>query len=406
MINLKNKLFKDEVYSLYLFAFLIPLNPKWYGYFLLIFVLESIFKYRKANVLVIKELITLSNPFIWLVLFYFFHLIGLQNTSNFKFASMDLGMKSTLIVLPLYFTLLRPKFDLSKLLYFFLYGCVFSLLIYTIVAFVKYYENGVFLMGSQFSFWMHRGYYSSYLLLGFTFVFTEILRKSKVTIIDFSLLLLLFVGVIVTESKIGILIVIMNTLFLGFHFMKSKIGWVKSIVIFSILCFISVLSVTKILSTNNRFSGAIYNLKNKNIDITSVESTTARILMWETSLDLIRENFIFGVGTGDVKDELQKLNYEKAYTGVAASNLNAHNQFFNSWVAIGVFGMASLLGVFLTLFRTKKHKYAMFIRYLSVSLFLIFLTESFLEVQAGIIPFAFLISLIGLSIKINTKQPH
>jgi O-antigen ligase len=131
-------------------------------------------------------------------------------------------------------------------------------------------------------------------------------------------------------------------------------------------------------------------------DKNSFESTTARILMWDTAYDLIKENFWFGVGTGDVKDELQKRNYEKGFTGVADKNFNSHNQFLNSHVAIGFFGVLFLLLSFVTPIIFSRRNY----KYLKVGvvliLFLSLMPEAFLETQAGIVPVAFFLSLFGI----------
>jgi O-antigen ligase len=316
---------------------------------------------------------------------------------------MDLGMKSSFVILPAYFLIFRPKLNLHKLFRFFLYGSIFSLIVYAVVVLIHYSQNGLILTGSDFSFWMHRGYYATYLTLAFTFLFLEVIRKNKLTIINTIALILLFSGALISESKAGILIIFINSFILVFYFLKVKLGWFKSAFVMIVLSLISLFSVSELLDGNNRFSGAIYNFNNENIDVTSIESTTARILMWETSTELISENLIFGVGSGDIKDELQKLNYKKGYTGVAEANLNAHNQFLNSWTALGLFGFISLVGVFITLLIPRDPRNIFFIRLLSLSFFLVFLTESFLEVQAGIIPFAFLICCIGQSKSTNRE---
>lgn len=403
-MKLFKEILKGEVYSIYLFAFLIPLNPKWYGFCLLLVVLESILKFKRIKKVNIQNIISFKNPFIWLICFYLFHVIGLWNTSNFAFANMDLGMKSTFVILPLYFILIRPHLDLSKLFKALIYGCLFSLLFYGVFAIIAFYKSGTVPVGSDFSFWMHRGYYAIYLVLAFTFIFTEAIRKSKISIIEIALLLVLFLGTIITESKAGILIILVNAFFLLFYFLKVKFGWLKSSIVMALLCLLMLFSVTKLLSGNNRFSAALYSLQKDNMDVTTTESTTARILMWETSVDIIEDNIITGVGTGDVKDELQELNYKKGYTGVAEYDLNSHNQFLNSWIALGLFGFLSLLGVFIVLFLPYYGENILFVRFLSLSLFLTLMTESFLEVQAGIIPFAFIVSTIGSRIELRSKK--
>jgi O-antigen ligase len=189
---------------------------------------------------------------------------------------------------------------------------------------------------------------------------------------------------------------------LGLYALKQKIGLLKfsfSLLLFALL---STLIVSLVLKGNNRFSGAVYHLQNQEKrDNTSIESTTARILLWETSIELIKEKPIFGFGTGDIKDVLRARNYEKGYTGVADADYNAHNQFLNSWIAIGVLGTLCLLLVFLTLFNQPNSAHLLFTRYTTIIFFFMFLTESFLEVQSGILPFAFLVSILS-----TIKKPH
>src|SRR5690554_8211483 len=72
-------------------------------------------------------------------------------------------------------------------------------------------------------------------------------------------------------------------------------------------------------------------------DKTGAESTTARLFVWDASVDLIKENFWFGVGTGDIKDELRQSKLGKVCTGIAQMNLNSRNQFLIFHAASGVF---------------------------------------------------------------------
>jgi O-antigen ligase len=314
---------------------------------------------------------------------------------------MDIGMKSAFAIFPLYFLTVRPKINLTKLFLFFVWGAVFSVLFYLTFSFTNYWHTGNLNKGVYFSFWMHRGYYTTYLVLGCTFILAEIVRKNRLEAKQIFVLLVLLAGVYFAEAKTGVSVLALLGFVLLLYKLSKRLSRPKFSLTLTIILIISSVLLTKLLTGNNRFAGAFNNIRKGELDITSIESTTARILMWETSLELIGENPFIGVGTGDIKDELQKRNYAKGYIGVAEENLNCHNQFFNSWLSLGILGCIALLGLFITLFTQKIGDSGFFIQGAAFLFFVTFLTESFLEVQAGIIPFAFLVSVIGM---VGNKQ--
>jgi O-antigen ligase len=144
---------------------------------------------------------------------------------------------------------------------------------------------------------------------------------------------------------------------------------------------------------------AIGNMQTKNNN--SVESNTARIIMWRTSIDVWKGNFLFGTGTGDYDDELTAKNLEYKNQGVAKERLNSHNQFLNSAVQLGLVGFFVLLMIFVSsyFFSDKKLWQLLILVVFSIN----FLVESFLETQAGIILFVVLLTLFFPN---NTTQNH
>ena len=66
-------------------------------------------------------------------------------------------------------------------------------------------------------------------------------------------------------------------------------------------------------------------------------------MVWKCSIEIIKENVFFGVGTGDVKTELNKKYEEKNIQQALKDNLNSHNQFLQTYVAIGLPGFILLL---------------------------------------------------------------
>ena len=125
------------------------------------------------------------------------------------------------------------------------------------------------------------------------------------------------------------------------------------------------------------------------IDPTSVESTAERVLVWEQAIELIKEHPLLGVGTGDVKDALVEKYVLSGLEGVESEKLNAHNQFLQSFAALGLFGFLSLaLGLLLPAVMAIKRGNSVFFIFI-VIIIINALTESILEVQAGVVFYAF-----------------
>ena len=243
-------------------------------------------------------------------------------------------------------------------------------------------------LSSRFSIFMHRSYFAGYLVIGIVLLFENI--RSAFSISSVALISFFSVGVLQTESKAGIVCLFLVFVFQFYSLLKLKHKKFNWILIFSIFM------LSSILLTNNpiksRFESmfdAIGNMQTKNNN--SVESNTARIIMWSTSIDVWKENFLFGTGTGDYDDELTAKNIEYKNFGVAKERLNSHNQFLNSAVQLGLVGFLVLLMIFVSsYFFSDKKLWQLLI----LVVFLInFLVESFLETQAGIVLFVVLLTL-------------
>lgn len=120
---------------------------------------------------------------------------------------------------------------------------------------------------------------------------------------------------------------------------------------------------------------------------------TTRLAQWESSLPIIKKNPVLGVGPGDVQDELQIVYKENYLVYSFRSRFNAHSQYFQTCLGLGILGLtlllASLVIPSLLAYRRKNMLYLCFL----VLFGFCCITESMLYVQKGIVFYSFFSSL-------------
>lgn len=175
------------------------------------------------------------------------------------------------------------------------------------------------------------------------------------------------------------------------RYLASK-GLTKDSLAFSKLNEVDIKAVEK-GKTNYRFingkyfSGRIYETIweiDNYIRLNQVNNSSVvqRFEFWKTALLIIKENSIFGVGTGDVNDAFLK-KYEQTASVLTPDNrLRSHNQFLTIFATFGIIGIAWFLFAFIQpLFKIE-------LGYLQILFFTIalgsMLYEDTLETQAGV----------------------
>src|SRR5205823_1575205 len=76
-------------------------------------------------------------------------------------------------------------------------------------------------------------------------------------------------------------------------------------------------------------------------------STNTRLRIWSYALELIKQHPLFGVGTGDVKDELEIVYKQHNYIPGILKHFNSHNQFLQTCITLGLCGMVILFLIFI-----------------------------------------------------------
>jgi len=124
-------------------------------------------------------------------------------------------------------------------------------------------------------------------------------------------------------------------------------------------------------------------------------SILERIEYWKNAREIIQENWLFGVGTGDINDEIQ-IMFDKRHSLLNEERrLRAHNSYLTFWMTFGVFGIIFFVGMQWAFFKiqwqTKNVLGLFFILIAGVT----FLFEDTLETQMGITYFSLFYALFS-----------
>ena len=116
---------------------------------------------------------------------------------------------------------------------------------------------------------------------------------------------------------------------------------------------------------------------------TNGHSLTMRFEFWKTALCIIKQNILFGVGTGDVENAF-KNQYQKENTCLQKQwQLRSHNQYLETTVALGLIGLLLFIIRLLAPFFSGKKVSVLFILFILIEV-LSFINEDTLETQAGV----------------------
>jgi O-antigen ligase len=200
------------------------------------------------------------------------------------------------------------------------------------------YEN--YFYGARLSYLIHPSYLSMYIVLSVLIslesVFNNSLsrfRKGLWLVVTFVFLIVLYL----LSSRAGILAgIIILPLYFIIKFYKKLSKWY-------ILVLLAILAVVflEIAKTNDRVQQSIERISNKNID--EIFKNDERLLIWKSALGVIKQNIIFGVGTGDASKELKQEFKVRGYVNGFYDNLNAHNQFLEVLLENGLIGLTLFL---------------------------------------------------------------
>ncbi|PIB23382.1 O-antigen ligase family protein [Maribacter sp. 4G9] len=358
---------------------------------------------------------------------FWISLLWLQSTDDFIMGWKYMERISSALVFPLLFswTLTRFTFRLQLVLLIFLASCIlryFFLLSQIIdweLVYILDYWKEVLIQFNQISLneALHPSYFSLY--LGFcvliSYFFLSKALNFKYRFVWLTLLVFFFLTVISLGAKMPLIACVLS-LMIGmlFKIYRMKSGRQK----YLIVAFASILAVIVfVIKAPNGIQQDMYNYYSfykgedlhKSFDYEkygtnySLEtwSRTNRIFIWKSSVQLVKKNFLAGVGTGDMRNELNKQYLEDGQVYLANKNTNTHNQFLDFLVKFGLIGfLLIVISFWFYLYSAWTGNNTLYFMFL-VFLLMCMLTENILNRQLGISFFFFFNSLFLFSKKGN-----
>jgi hypothetical protein len=126
-------------------------------------------------------------------------------------------------------------------------------------------------------------------------------------------------------------------------------------------------------------------------------SILERIEYWKNAGEIIKTNWIFGVGTGDVNDAMQQMYTKRNSSLTEDRRLRAHNSYLTFWMTFGVFGLFYFVFFQAKFFLDQWKKKQVLGVFFIVIAFVTFLFEDTLETQMGITFFTLFYALFSLN---------
>ncbi len=361
---------------------------------LTVFSIFFAFKEKSFNLKKLKNYL----PFL---IFYLFVLFSLTYSSNIKYG-VDLIIKlAPLIALPFIFSVIKISRKEFFMLIKIIIGWVLILALFSHFTVVKKLieNNDIFynIVRMEYSYkaladdaiGIHRSYYAYFVITAILFLtFLTFYKKYIKALLFLSILYLSFFvfHLSVRTALLGLFVVI--NLYILLYFVKQK-KLKKGIFYLLLFYIIVVLTGYNVRVTRYRFQqifGFTFHNGPRHDD------GQDKINQWKSSIDA-NKDFFFGNGIGDAKESIIDSYVKNNMLKDAERKFNAHNQYIQTYVGLGVLGVLLLFWIFYYYFIFFiKNKFYLGYMFMVVSSIL-FITESYLERQKGVVIFTFFICL-------------
>ena len=359
---------KAYQYLLIILAFLMPLTV--FGANLIIVIICVLWLFSGDYASKFNQII--SNKFILAsIVFFFLHVIGLLWTEDLSWGVHIVHkMWYFLLLLPVLFTIVRRehiKFYISAFLLAITFTEIASYLVWFEI--IEPFKNATVRNPTPF---MSHISYNPILAFAIYLVLHEIFFNKKITNLVFSLYsffaISMSINMFITGGRAGQVMYFAMLAIIVFQFFNNQ--KIKSLLLISVL--IPGIFFTAYMTSDlfqQRVDMAVKNI----ISYSDNKSTSVglRVTFALNSWDVIKENPIIGIGTGDFPMEYKKIN--QINTPGLPNTTNPHNMYTLVVMQLGVLGLISLLSIFYYQIKLSFNSSNRLIRDVGITLPLLFL---------------------------------
>lgn len=389
-----------------------------------LFFIVTLFFLKKSDFLINKALILL-------MLFYILMLISYSWSIDKYLTIKALPKEISLLTISLIFIFAHDFliFNKNKIIKYYSYSIVFFTLFYFFKAIYNYlitHNFNVFFHHDLVSKELNAIHVSVFVSIAFFYFLTKELKKKT----DYFLTVYLFAFLLLLSSKIIIVTTILLTIIYFFFYSKSANKMrLKNIALLGIVL-LCVFSFTQIkerllfefkIKAESNIGHTVINQKQVGSNIISMKEawynekfnqtdyfsgSSFRVYQARLFFEFLQEENIFWTGFG-LNASYKKLEEKGTYYNVFQGNnhtegyqkKNFHNQYIQVFAELGVFGFIILLLIlYANLKNGIKHKNFIHIAF-AVLMISLFLTESFLWRQRGVVFFTLFYCLFNSSSK-------
>lgn len=398
--------------TLGIFACGFVLLPKLAPLFFILLLIVVILGFIKKEVCF--QFTTLSSLFIF---FYLCYVIGLYFTNDINAGVFELEKKLSFIILPLLLSLKFKKIVSLNLTYI---GFIVGTFLVSIYGIIMALICGIQTSSSLYCYFSsaispihHPSYLAAYLVFSIAIALNGWREKldyfSLYWIIPLAIFGIVFHSFLMSLSGILFLfIALFLTLIIWISNRYGKVIIFFSILFITLIGFIALNTIPKIQEDwKDASSSAKEYIRNPKSFVADKKfpfsSSETRIILWTAAYHTFCLH-PFGVGTGNVDKFLGKELIKLKQKDLINFNFNPHNQFLQTAVEIGFFGLLIFIAiVFFGLYYGFKYRNLLLI-IITGNLFLNCLFESMLQRQSGIIFYCFWICLLNTSIFYNQRE--
>lgn len=401
----------------------IPLSYAFNSISLGIFVGVTLLTFKKENFSVKKNLIPVFA-------LYFIMILSLVWTLSVSRTSSSLVKELPLFAIPLCFFLFKPfsESQVQKILKFYSFGMVGYAIFYFLRAVVKFLitkDTSVFFYHELVTKDVNAIHVSVYMALA---CFYFLLKQKRNLIENIAIFILALIIFLLASKNVIVVFLGLLVLYYFFYSQISKKVRYASVIGIAVL----LISLSFVRQIRERFLVEIKTNVTENTVATETQhdeekvynvsvrqawtkehfqandffpGTAFRVYQIRIFLEMMKEDPVFFTGYGlnasnfKIAEKAKKYNIHESY-----ANYNFHNQYVQNFAELGFFGFLSLILIlFINIKNAFNTKYFVHLAF-AILMITLFLTESFLWRQRGVVFFTMFYCLFNTETLINARK--